>query len=169
MTAPGRHFDEFVIGRSPALLRTAVLLCGGDVHAAEDLLQQALLKVALRWRSAQDSPAAYTRAALVNLAHDRRRRIRRRPAETSWTSSADSAVVTEADSAIARDVVVRALRELPDRQRIAVVLRYWEDLSVEETATLMDCSTGTVKSNASRGLDRLRLLLMRSEAMTDDR
>jgi RNA polymerase sigma factor (sigma-70 family) len=52
---------------------------------------------------------------------------------------------------------------LPDRQRIAVVLRYWEDLSVEETAQLMDCSPGTVKSNASRGLDRLRTLLAGSE------
>jgi RNA polymerase sigma-70 factor (sigma-E family) len=163
MTAPGRDFDDFVVGRSTALLRTAVLLCGGDVHAGEDLLQQALFKVAVRWRAAQGSPTAYTRATLVNLAHDRRRRLGRRPAETSWTPSADSAGTPDADDAIARDVVVSALRELPDRQRIAVVLRYWEDLSVEETAQLMDCSPGTVKSNASRGLDRLRTLLAGSE------
>lgn len=171
MTAPGTDFDDFVIGRSPTLLRTAILLCGGDRQAGEDLLQQALLKVAARWRVARDNPTAYTRAALVNLAHDRRRRMRRRPAEAPWTASADAGVAAEAeaDAAIARDVVIAALRELPARQRVAVVLRYWEDLSVDETAHLMACSTGTVKSNASRGLDRLRVLLTRSEAMTDDR
>ncbi len=168
MTAPGRDFDDFVVGRSPALLRTAVLLCGGDLQAGEDLLQQALLKVAGRWRAARDNPTAYTRAALVNLAHDRRRRLRRRPAEAPWTAAADAglpaAAEADTDAAIARDVVVAALRELPTRQRVAVVLRYWEDLSVDEAAHLMGCSTGTVKSNASRGLDRLRLLLSRSEA-----
>jgi len=166
---PGTDFDDFVVGRSAALLRTAVLLCGGDLHAGEDLLQQALLKVAVRWRAARDNPSAYTRAALVNLAHDRRRRLRRRPAEAAWTTAADPGIAALTDDPVARDVVVAALRELPARQRIAVVLRYWEDLSVDETAQLMGCSTGTVKSNSSRGLDRLRVLLTRSGAMSDDR
>jgi RNA polymerase sigma-70 factor (sigma-E family) len=169
MAATGPDFDDFVVARSPALLRTAVLLCGGDVQAGEDLLQQALLKVAFRWRAAQDNPTAYTRAALVNLSHDRRRRLRRRPAEAPWATVAEQAArdlaVDDGDGgAIERDVVVAVLRELPARQRVAVILRYWEDLSVEETAHLMGCSTGTVKSNASRGLDRLRLLLTRSES-----
>lgn len=165
IAAPGRDFDEFVVGRSAALLRTAVLLCGGDVQAGEDLLQQALLKVAVRWRSAQDSPTAYTRAALVNLAHDRHRWLRRRPAEEPWTSVAERGTTApDVEAAINRDAVMTALRALPARQRVAVVLRYWEDLSVEETAHLMDCSTGTVKSNASRGLDRLRVLLEKAEA-----
>jgi RNA polymerase sigma-70 factor (sigma-E family) len=163
IATPGRDFDDFVVGRSAALLRTAVLLCGGDRHAGEDLLQQALLKVALRWRSAQDSPVAYTRAALVNLAHDRRRWLHRRPAEEPWTAVAERGMTAAVDGALARDEVVTALRELPVRQRVAVVLRYWEDLSVEETAHLMACSTGTVKSNASRGLDRLRTLLDKAE------
>lgn len=163
MTAPGQDFDDFVVGRSPMLLRTAVLLCGGDVHAGEDLLQQALLKVAGRWRAASDNPTAYTRAALVNLARDRRRRLSRRPAEASWTSASEADLVTDQASTIGDDVVVVALRELPSRQRTAVVLRFWEDLSIDETAQLMGCSTGTVKSNTSRGLDRLRLLLAGSE------
>src|SRR5881275_271646 len=130
MTTPGTDFDEFVVGRSTALLRTAVLLCGGDLHAGEDLLQQALLKVAVRWRAARDNPTAYTRAALVNLARDRHRRLRRRPAEAPWTESAEPAepgVEAGPELSIARDVVIAALRELPDRQRVAVVLRYWED------------------------------------------
>jgi len=163
MTAPGQDFDDFVVGRSPMLLRTAVLLCGGDVHAGEDLLQQALLKVAGRWRAASENPTAYTRAALVNLARDRRRRLSRRPAEASWIAASEADLVADQASTIGDDVVVVALRELPSRQRTAVVLRFWEDLSVDETAQLMGCSTGTVKSNTSRGLDRLRLLLAGSE------
>ncbi|MDQ1684000.1 MAG: hypothetical protein QOC82_737 [Frankiaceae bacterium] len=169
MASPGHDFDQFVLFRSASLLRTAVLLCGGDVQAGEDLLQQALLKVAVRWRAARDNPAAYTRAALVNLAHDRHRWLRRRPPEAPWTESADYGRTDDAAGVIARDVVVAALRELPARQRVAVVLRYWEDLSVEETAHLMGCSNGTVKSNASRGLDRLRVVLTRDGAMSDER
>ncbi|MDQ1699722.1 MAG: hypothetical protein QOG34_1585 [Frankiaceae bacterium] len=165
IAAPGRDFDDFVVGRSATLLRTAVLLCSGDVHAGEDLLQNALLKVAMRWRAARDNPIAYTRAALVNLAHDRHRRLRRRPAEAPLSATVDTlpAHQPEPEHAVERDAVVAALRELPARQRVAVVLRYWEDLSVDETAHLMGCSTGTVKSNASRGLDRLRVLLDKAE------
>lgn len=163
MTALGQDFDDFVVGRSPVLLRTAVLLCGGDVHAGEDLLQQALLRVAGRWHAASGNPTPYTRAVLVNLARDRRRWLSRRPAEAAWSDATEASLVSEDGQAIFDDVVVVALRELPSRQRVAVVLRYWEDLSIEETAQLMGCSTGTVKSNASRGLDRLRLLLAGSE------
>jgi len=150
-------FEEFVLARSGALLRTAYLLTGDRQHA-EDLLQTALWRVSRRWGTARNNPHAYARRTLVNLAHDRRRRLMRRPAEVGDDLELRAVADPAPEQVLDRDVLVRALRGLPRRQRVAVILRYWEDLSVEEAAEAMGCSTGTVRSNASRGLARLREL-----------
>jgi RNA polymerase sigma-70 factor (sigma-E family) len=147
----GSDFDEFVVGRSPALLRTAVLLVG-DRHEAEDLLQTALLRLARHWSRAADNPNAYVRRVLVNLAYDHSRRRRRRPERLGFVPE----VPHEGADPDDRDDLIRALRELPERQRATVVLRFWEDLSVAETAALLDCTEGTVKSTTSKALAHLR-------------
>jgi RNA polymerase sigma-70 factor (sigma-E family) len=150
----GAEFDDFVIGRSPALLRTAVLLLG-DRNDAEDLLQTALLRVARHWSRARENPDAYTRRVLVNLAHDHARRRRRHPESLNGVPDAPGRDVTSEG----REDLLPALRALPERQRATVVLRFWEDLSVAETAALLGCSEGTVKSTTSKALARLRGVL----------
>jgi RNA polymerase sigma-70 factor (sigma-E family) len=150
----GADFDEFVIGRSSALLRTAILLTG-DRHDAEDLVQTALLRVARHWSRALDNPEAYTRRVLVNLAYDRSRYRKRRPEQLG--SPPDRAATDNYGGLIDdREDLLRLLRQLPDRQRATVVLRYWEDLSVAETAQILGCTEGTVKSATSKALAHLR-------------
>jgi RNA polymerase sigma-70 factor (sigma-E family) len=147
----GPDFDDFVIGRSSALLRTAILLTG-DRHDAEDLVQTALLRVARYWSRALDNPEAYTRRVLVNLAYDRSRHRKRRPERLG--PPPDSTATD--DYAEERDDLLQLLRQLPERQRATVVLRFWEDLSVAETAQLLGCTEGTVKSTTSKALAHLR-------------
>src|SRR4051794_3038683 len=150
-----RSFDEFVATSADRLVRTAYLLCGDRGHA-EDLVQSALLRTARRWRSARHRPEAYARRVLVNLAKDRWRDLSRRPAEASF----DQDVAAPADeSALDRDALLRATRRLPPGQRAVLVLRYFDDLSAQDTAAALGCSTGTVKSQTARALDRLRAVL----------
>jgi RNA polymerase sigma-70 factor (sigma-E family) len=149
-------FDEFVVQRSPALLRTAVLLCNGDRHAAEDLLQTALLRLARHWGRTSD-PEAYVRRILVNLAVDGTRNRRRRLPETRWPEGLEPAVHDAA-----ADPLPEVVASLPPQQRATLVLRFWDDCSVAETARLLGCSEGTVKSNTSRALARLREALERT-------
>jgi RNA polymerase sigma-70 factor (sigma-E family) len=153
-------FAAFVEGRSTALLRTAYLLTGDRGHA-EDLLQTALLRTARRWSRAREAPEAYARRVLINLSRDRIRWLFRRPREAPMPPDPDSLRAVDAgyERVAERRVVVRALAELPIRQRQVVVLRFFEDLSVEQTAALLGFSTGTVKSYTSRALARLRELL----------
>lgn len=158
-TSLDREFEEFVLGRSAALLRMAVLLVG-DVHHAQDLLQVALWRTSRHWREASHHPDAYVRKALVTLTHDRRRERRRRVTEVSQASDCDPAARDDVARLVERDRLVRTLRQLPHRQRVTLVLRFWEDLSVEETAKVLKCSTGSVKSNTSHGLAKLRVLLV---------
>ncbi|WP_460391869.1 SigE family RNA polymerase sigma factor [Actinophytocola sediminis] len=153
-------FDKFVEDRSTALLRTALLLTGDRGHA-EDLLQTTLLRTLRRWSKARAAPEAYARQVLVNLSKDRIRARSRRPAEAAMPTEVDILPAVDAgyDRVADRRVVLDALAELPLRQRQVVVLRFVEDLSVEQTAELLSCSTGTVKSYTSRALTRLRELL----------
>ncbi|KOX35294.1 ECF subfamily RNA polymerase sigma-24 subunit [Saccharothrix sp. NRRL B-16348] len=134
--------------------RTAYLLCG-DWHRAEDLVQTALTKLYVAWpRVRRDSPDAYARKVLVRTAiDDSRRAFRRR--ETVVDKVPDTRVPDTASDFDVR----RALASLPAGQRAAVVLRYWEDLSVKETARLLGRTEGTVKSQAAKGLAALRALL----------
>lgn len=149
-------FDRFVLDRSTALLRLAVLLVGDRGHA-EDLLQTALLRLSVRWRSVQSHPEAYVRRALVNLARDRWRRSTRRVAEQELTEAVHATTTRDpADTVVDRDALRRALADLPKRQREVMVLRFFADLPVAETAETLRMSEGTVKAHTSRAVARLR-------------
>ncbi|MEU9962190.1 SigE family RNA polymerase sigma factor [Streptomyces sp. NPDC050982] len=161
MDAQGHErFREFVENRSSALLKTAVLLSGGDRHAAEDLLQNALVKAAGRWQRI-DEPEAYVRQILYRQQVSRwRLKWRRReltvaepPEGTGGTAAADAA------SAVDLRIVMRgALARLTARQRTVLVLRYFEDLPEADVARILGCSVGTVRSTTHRSLARLRAL-----------
>jgi RNA polymerase sigma-70 factor (sigma-E family) len=150
------EFTDFVRGRSTALLRTAVLLTGGDRGHAEDLLQGVLERMYARWRRIRVSPEAYARQALVHAAVNRSRGRRRRPELPLPDPDAGAATGDGTVGVEQRDLLVRALLTLPPRQRAVLVLRYFDDLSEADTAAALGCSVGTVKSTASRGLARLR-------------
>jgi RNA polymerase sigma factor (sigma-70 family) len=124
-------------------------------------LQTALLRTARRWSRASEAPEAYARRVLVNLSRDRIRWLFRRPREAPLPPSADTLPAIDAgyDQVGERQAVVRALARLPTRQRQVIVLRFFEDLSVEQTAELLGFSAGTVKSYTSRALATLRALL----------
>jgi RNA polymerase sigma-70 factor (sigma-E family) len=159
---PGRErhaFDAFVAGSSDRLVRTAYLLCGDRGHA-EDLTQTALMRTARRWGTARRAPEAYARQVLVNLVKDRWRDLARRPGEVALEVDVPT---QSSDALLDRDVLVRAARRLPDGQRAVLVLRYFDDLSVEDTAAALGCSTGTVKSQTARALANLRAALTTSE------
>jgi RNA polymerase sigma-70 factor (sigma-E family) len=158
-------FEAFVEARSAALLRTAYLLTGDRNHA-EDLLQSALLRTLRHWPRASGSPDAYVRRVLVNLSHDRMRRLFRRPREAPLPPDPETLPGTDSgiERVTERRAMMAALARLSPRQRHIVVLRYFEDLSVEQTAMILSCSVGTVKSSTSRALSRLRELLAEDTA-----
>ncbi|QKW22595.1 SigE family RNA polymerase sigma factor [Kitasatospora sp. NA04385] len=151
------EFRDFAAARSRHLVRTAYLLTGGDAHLAEDLAQEALGKLYGSWRriSRMENPAGYARTVLVNtfLSHRRRR------------SSSEHVTDTFAETAAPRDdpalriALLGALAELPQQDRAVLVLRYWEDLDVEETAHALRLTSSAVRSRASRALARLRTRL----------
>ncbi|MEV7006045.1 SigE family RNA polymerase sigma factor [Streptosporangium sp. NPDC051022] len=149
--AEGR-FRDFVTARWQAMLRTAYLLTG-DHGRAEDLLQTALVRTHRRW-SRIDDPEFYTRRVLVNLNASwwRRRRFTEHLTGTvPETAGEDPHAAYDV-----RDALWSAVLALPSRMRAVLVLRYFEDLPEAEVARLLGCSLGTVKSQASRGLERLR-------------
>lgn len=163
-------FRGFVGQHRTTLVGQAVLLTAGDVHTAEDLVQTTLTRAFLRWESvrAQTVPLAYVRRMLTNAFLDRRRRSWfRREASTDQVPEHPHPTVDgpEPDEVQA---LARALRALPLRMRATVVCRYWLQLSVEETATALGCSTGTVKSQTSRALDKLRADLEPDPVLHDD-
>ena len=166
MTGPA--FEEFVSTRSPVLLRTAYLLCGGDHGAAEDLLQDVLERVYPKWRRIHSEPESYVRAALANAAANRWRRRSRRVTEVPLLAGAGPAVPGPEHGIANQDLVVRALGALPARMRAVLVLRFFDDLSEVDTAAALRCGVGTVKSQTSRGLARLRELLD-NDTMTAER
>lgn len=147
-------FDEFLAARSTSLLRTAVLVCGATPHDAEDLVQNALEKVYRHWtRIRGDNPEAYARKVVVNAAISRARR-RKVIQEITFARPPETAAVS-ADLDL-RDTLIEELRRLPPKMRAVLVLRYWEDQSESATAALLGCSIGTVKSQAARGLAKIR-------------
>ena len=156
------EFVEFASAMSPRLRRTAFLLCG-DWHTAEDLAQTALAKVFVSWRRIrrQDAVHAYANRTLVNayLAHRRLKRT----GELLTASFPERAAQDPAPET--RMMLLEALATLPPRSRAVVVLRYWADLSVEQVADVMACSTGNVKKLSARALDKLRVTL--GEAMAE--
>jgi len=150
-----REFERFVRTSSGSLTRTAFLLCG-DRGAAEDLVQVALTRTARRWRVARSNPEAYTRRVVVNLVRDRWRDLSRRPAEVFVDIEAP---VPERPDGPWLDQLSEAVERLSDEQRSAVVLRYVEGLSIEETAAALGCTASAVKSRSHRGVMALRSLL----------
>jgi RNA polymerase sigma-70 factor (sigma-E family) len=151
-------FDDFVAGSSARLFTTARLLTGGHRAEAEDLLQGAYERAYRRWGriSRRADPERYVRQILVNASIDRWRRLRRHPEIPLAASGADPGAADTAAAVADRDLLLRGLAALPPRQRAVLVLRYFEDLSEAQTALMLGCSVGTVKSQAARGLARLR-------------
>ncbi len=151
-------FEDFVAGSSARLFTMARLLTGGNRAEAEDLLQGAYERAYRRWGriTRRADPERYVRQILVNASIDRWRRIRRHPEIPLAVSGADPRTADTAAAVADRDLLLRGLAALPPRQRAVLVLRYFEDLSEAETATMLGCSVGTVKSQSARGLARLR-------------
>jgi len=148
------EFREFVRAETSALMRAAYLVTR-DSHQAEDLVQSTLAGVALHWRTARENPAAYTRKALYHQAVSWWRWRGRRP--ESLSAALPEAIAESADHE--RRLVVRAaLGKLTPKQRAVLVLRYFEDLSESDTAVVLGCSVGTVKSQTRHALARLRVL-----------
>ena len=158
-------FDDFVAARSGRLLRTAYLLTR-DSALAEDLLQTALTKAWFAWGRIEGNPEPYVRKVLVNTYSSwwRRKWHGETPTdELPEAGHAEHAAATD----LAQDLWT-ALGRLPRRQRAVVVLRYFEDLSEAEIAAALDCSPGTVKSQASKALAKLRVdPALRSDLRSD--
>lgn len=156
-------FESYVRASERRHKRLAYLLAG-DLHAAEDLLQAAYAKVYPKWGTVRtyESPDAYLRKVMVSLRTSWWRRHRNR--EWSTHEIPDTGSGADPGRAVAESqALLAALRRLPARQRAAVVLRHWCDLSEAETAQIMSCSRGTVKSNTSKGLAHLRAALGQAE------
>lgn len=157
----GRDRDEefraWAQARRAALRRTAFLLTA-DWFLADDLVQETLTRMYVVWTRAARTgdPTGYARRVLVNLTTDHRRRPSRReqPSDDLPDSSAPAA-----DGSDDRDTLLAALRRVPAGQRACLVLRFWEDLSVEQAATVMGTTPGNVKSQTSRGLETLRVAM----------
>lgn len=144
------EFTEYVHTRRPALVRMAFLLCGDD-HLAEDLVQNALIKAVGRWKKINDSPEPWLRKVMVNdhISGWRKKRREHLRAEMPERTAAD-------DDQYGRLSLAEALATLAPRQRAVIVLRYYEDLTEAETARILGVSIGTVKSQHSDALKRLR-------------
>jgi RNA polymerase sigma-70 factor (sigma-E family) len=154
-TDDGEDFSAFATSRWPGLVRLAFGLTG-DRWMAEDIAQTALAKAYVAWRrvSRADDPDAYLRRILVNASN---RRFRRRRVTEQPGDPPETAVDGPADLVSERAALLAALRQLPPRQRAVVVLRYWEDLTDAQIAAALGCSPGTVRSQLSRALAKLRV------------
>ncbi|WP_037608373.1 SigE family RNA polymerase sigma factor [Streptacidiphilus rugosus] len=152
-----RDYLEFAAARAGALYRSASLLSVGDPHLAEDLVQETLGRMYVHWRrvAGADNPAAYAHTVLarVFLSHRRRRSTAEHP-----TGQLPEGVAAEGDATL-RLTLLDALARLRPRDRAVLVLRYWEDRSIEETAHTLRISAGAVRTQSSRALGRLREVL----------
>jgi len=156
------EFVEFVTAQRTALVRMARLLTAGDDAFAEDLVQTTLTKLYVHWGRVRraGNPVGYARTSLTHTFFDEQRRAHRRretPSETQTETRTELAAL-EPDLDLAHTVLA-ALSALAPRQRAVVVLRHWLDLDVAETARVLSCSTGTVKSQNAKALDHLRTIL----------
>jgi len=160
-------FADFVAARSGALHRAAYLMVG-DVGLAQDLVQEALTKTYVAWPRLREAgnAEAYTRKVITNTAITWFRK-------KSWygegpaDSLPEGATGGHADSVAVRTTLMHALAELPPRQRAVIVLRYYEDLTEAQTASVLGCAVGTVKSQGSAALGKLRELMGDELDLTD--
>lgn len=154
-------FRAWVAVRREPLRRSVYLMCG-DWHLADDVVQDAMTRLYVVWErvARRGDPEPYVRRIVVNLLIDHSRRPARQ--ETPREALPEAAEADTDDDR--RDGLVAALNGVPPRQRATLVFRFWEGLSVDETASIMNCSTGTVKSNTSKGLANLREILSHDSA-----
>ena len=151
-----RGLDELYVRHAPAAFRTAYFLTG-DRDLAEDLVQDAFVRIAGRFRHLR-SPAsfeAYLRKTIVNLFTSHLRRLRLERTELKRRAAEARPVTDDPDPTI-RDELWSKVRRLPERQRAAIVLRFYEDLSERETAEVLGCSTGAVNSLVAHAMTTLR-------------
>ena len=149
-------FAEFAAGRGRALHRAAYLMVG-DEQLAQDLVQEALTKTYVAWPRLRDpnNAEAYCRKAITTTAITWFRR-------KGWDNERPTEALperpghTQTDAVDDRSMVWAALQQLPPRQRAALVLRFYEDLTEAQTAAAMGCAVGTVKSQVAAGLKKLR-------------
>lgn len=178
MPSEDLSFDQFVAAHVRDLMSTAYLI-SCDESDAEDLVQECLLKVANRWRRVRtmNLPVAYARRVLVNLALDSGRGQTRRRRELAGAGEigepvphelVDQRATAAFESITTRAPLLDALRELSSQQRAAIVLRYFHDLSEAETAELLGCGVGTIKSSTARGLARMREIVEPPPSYTKD-
>ncbi|MET8352850.1 SigE family RNA polymerase sigma factor [Micromonospora sp. NPDC005206] len=168
MPADIEGYREHVGARLEPLRRTAYLLCG-DWHTADDLVSATLVKLLRHWRrvSGMDSPDAYVRRTLLRVWLDERRRPWRR--EAAWAEVPDRPATGGGTEGTAdRLTILALLAELPPRRRAVLVLRYFCDLSVEETARELGCTPGTVKSQSARAIEALRGRLVGASARAEE-
>ncbi|MGW1169059.1 SigE family RNA polymerase sigma factor [Streptomyces sp. NPDC002550] len=151
-------FLAFAAARSGSLFRSACVLCSGDEHLAEDLVQEALGRLYARWpRMGQvENPAAYAQTVLVHTFLTHRRR--RSSAELPTSVVPEPPAPAEADAPL-RVTLLNAMGHLSPWDRAVLLLRYWEDRSVEETADILQIRPGAVRNRSMRALGRLRELL----------
>jgi RNA polymerase sigma-70 factor (sigma-E family) len=156
------EFTAYAASRVGWLRKVAYLLCG-DWHRADDLVQESVTKLYVNWARAgrMENRDGYARTVLVNTFLAEQRTSWWRRTRPGGTASEQAWVGTDVDVSLD---LRQALAALPPRQRAAVVLRYYCDLSVEQAADHLGCSTGNVKSQSSRGLDALRRSLVQRPA-----
>jgi RNA polymerase sigma-70 factor (sigma-E family) len=159
--APAGRLDELYRRHAPEAARLAYLITG-DRALAEDLVQDAFVRMYGRFRDLRnpDAFAAYLRRTVVNLARSHFRHLK---VERAYVAREGMRPAPASPDLGAREEMWQALLRLPERQRTAIVLRYYEDLSEAETADAMRCPKGTVKSLVSRGIERLRQEATRGE------
>ncbi|SEG82371.1 RNA polymerase sigma-70 factor, sigma-E family [Thermomonospora echinospora] len=153
-------FEEFIIARLPALLRFATALTG-DPHRAEDVVQDALVKAQRRWRriAGTQAPEAYLKRMITNeyLSWRRRRSSGEVPVTDGTLAAAGGPAADSADHHADRHVLWAMVRALAPKQRAALVLRYYEDLSYAEISGVLGCSEATARSHVSHALTILRV------------
>jgi RNA polymerase sigma-70 factor (sigma-E family) len=159
-------FEQFVEGSSSRMLTIAMLLTGHNRADAEDLLQTVLERAFRRWHRIcrAGDPGPYVRQMLVNASIDRWRLLRRRPEQPlvfdDRAPPATGLFGPDQSAGIAdQDLLWRALAQLPPGQRAVLVLRYYEDLTEAQTAASLGCTVGSVKTQASRALAKLRQIV----------
>lgn len=152
-----QDFTEFAAARSDELIRLAYVLTG-EQHAAEDLLQGALIKAAAHWGRIHTAPEAYVRRIMYRDQVSWWRRRARRP-ETAMAQVPESPADSPTTSVEARLALQDALRALPARKRAVLVLRYLEDLPEAQVADILGCSVGTVRSQTHKAVSQLRSVL----------
>lgn len=153
----GPDWERLLAERGDQLMGAAIALAGNR-YAGEDLLQAALERVLRKPRRVDCDMEGYLRRVLYNLAADGWRRRGRWRQKLPLLRSPGAAAADDIAAVDLRDALVRLVLQLPPRQRAVIVLRYWEQRTEAETASLLGCSEGTVRSAAARGMQRLREL-----------